>query len=310
MRKTLEIIDDFECRVSNYTCAGSRSKCLLELMAWELQRSARMTNIITQTKSFFIAAVLTLGTSGYALTNSPPHLYPGGIKVALQIESDLYNSLDDKYRNKLQPLPEGAGSWAAREMANVENSDVNGALRQASVSVGFVDFINHIAHAKAIDKIQPGFFDQYMSGLARETENGNLPEAPKIVGDRYWSDEVMNDQSSYFNQMLGMTMAINLSHHYLGDFDKYAHQMLSGRLGTINNFLTPKEWEKVVRAAAVNSLSCALGTEGAKALFGAIGKMPQRPAWTACIVPKNIDIKKLNAQLGNYEVAFFRGRLN
>jgi hypothetical protein len=140
--------------------------------------------------------------------------------------------------------------------------------------------------------------------------NGIPPQAPNIVDDRYWTEPVMNDQASFFNQMMGMTMAINLSHHYLGDFDKYAGQMLSGRLGTVNNFLTPNEWEKVVKAAAVNTLNCAFGTEGAKALFEGIDKMPQRPAWTACIVPQSTDIKKLNNELGKYEVAFFHGGLN
>jgi hypothetical protein len=120
----------------------------------------------------------------------------------------------------------------------------------------------------------------------------------------------MNDQASYFNQMMGMTMAINLSHRYLGQFDKYARVMQSGKLVPINNLLTSGEWDRGVRAAAVNSLNCALGTEGAKALFDAIDKMPRRPAWTAYIVPPNIDIKRLNQQLGKYEVAFFRGGLN
>jgi hypothetical protein len=85
--------------------------------------------------------------------------------------------------------------------------------------------------------------------------------------------------------------------------------MQAGKLVSINNFLTLDEWETGVRAAAVNALNCALGTEGAKALYDAIDKMPRRPAWTACIVPQNTDIKKLNKQLSKYEVAFFRGGL-
>jgi hypothetical protein len=120
----------------------------------------------------------------------------------------------------------------------------------------------------------------------------------------------MSDQASYFNQMIGMTMAMNLSHHYLGQFDKYAGVMQSGRFVPINNLLTRSEWEKGVRAAAANALNCALGTEGSKALFDAIDKMPLRPAWTAYIVPRNIDIKGLNKQLARYEIAFFRGGLN
>lgn len=251
---------------------------------------------------------IVLGLPGYALTNSPAHSYPSGIKVTAQIGSDLYDSLDAKYRKTLEAQPVRVMAVDAPELALVETNDENKVLCQVSVSVGFVDLINHIAHAKAVDRLEPGFFAQYISSLAGL--DGNPPVAPDIREDRYWTDDVMNDQSSYFNQMMGMTMAINLSHHYLGQFSKYAGQMGAGKLVSINNFLTPNEWEKGVRAGAVNSLNCAFGTDGAKALFEAIDKMPRRPAWAAYIVPQNIDIKKLNKQLAKYEVDFFHGGLN
>jgi hypothetical protein len=269
-----------------------------------------MRKKLTLIQSLFAATWLLLGTSGFAQTKSWPHSYSSGVQVALQIESDLYNALDAKFRNKLHAARANKAALEAQAKALMEKNDENKMLCEVSVSADFVDLINHIAHAKAIDKIQPGYFDRYISGLAHETANGNPPDAPNIAEDRYWTDPVMNDQASYFNQMMGMTMAINLSQHYLGQSDKYAGVMQSGKLVPINNLLTPGEWEKGVRAAAVNSLNCALGTEGAKALFDAVDKMPQRPAWTACIVPQNTDIKKLNKQLGKYEVAFFRGGLN
>jgi hypothetical protein len=287
-----------------------RRRALLGRMARRLQMSVSMMIKLTHLQGALAAVSLVICTNGYAQTQSTPHTYPSGVKAALQIESDLYNSLDDKYRNKVEAPPEITGSMAERELAKVQNSEnaMAKALGQASISASFVDFINHVAHAKAVDKVQPGFFDQYMSGLARDTANGTPPVAPNIVDDRFWTDDVMNDQASYFNQMMGMTMALNLSHHYLGDFDKYAGQLRAG--GAINNFITPKEWEKAVRAAAVNTLNCAFGTDGAKALFGAIDKMPKRPTWTAAIVPQNTDLKQLNNQLAKYEVAFFHGGLN
>jgi hypothetical protein len=261
-------------------------------------------------QSLVVASCLVLELPGYALTNSTPHVYPSGVQVALQIGSDLYDSLDAKYRNKLQAPAICAVPVDAPELAPVEKNDENKSLGQVFVSVGFVDLINHIAHAKAIDNIEPGYFEQYMSELARETASGTPPEAPSIVEDRYWTDDVMNEQASYFNQMMGMTMAINLSRHYLGQFNKYAGQMQPGKMIPINNFLTSAEWDTGVRAGAVNSLNCALGTEGAKALFDAIGKMAHRPAWTAYIVPQKTDINRLNKRLAKYEVDFFHGGLN
>lgn len=282
----------------------------VESVAWRLQMTATMMNKLTHIHAATAAVTMLFCTCANGQNQSPTHTYPSGVKAALQIESDLYNSLDDKYRTKVVAPPEISGSMAERELAKVEKSenDMAKALRQASISANFVDFINHVAHAKAVDKIQPGFFDKYMAGLANDPATGAVPPAPNIVDDKFWTDDVMNDQASYFNQMMSMTVAMNLSHHYLGDFDKYATQLRAG--GAINNFITQSEWEKVVRASAVNTLNCAFGTEGAKALFGAIDKMPTRPAWTACIVPEKTDLKKLNTELAKYEVAFFHGGLN
>jgi hypothetical protein len=248
-----------------------------------------MMNKTTAPETALLALCLFLGITANAKAD-PAHVYPSGMTVALQIENDLYESLDAKYQDKLHI-----------------GTDLPGA---AAISEGFVELINHIAHAKAIDKVAPGFFDLYMAGLVADTTNGDAPRAPAIVADKYWSDDIMNDQASYFNQMMGMTMAINLSHHYLGSFDKHAGQVEAGKATLINNYLTTSEWDKEVRAAAVNSLNCALSTAGAKALFEAIDRMPRRPSWTAYFVPQHADIKRLTNQLGRYEVAFYRGGLN
>jgi hypothetical protein len=252
-----------------------------------------------------LSTFLSLSTSTFA---QGEHVYPSGVKAALQIGSDLYDSLDAKYRNKLETTPVCAVPVETPALGGVEKNNELKPLGQLSISVGFVDLINHIAHAKAVDRLQPGFFDQYMASLANE--NGNPPAAPAITDSRYWKDDVMNDQLSYFNQMMGLTMAINFSRHYLGQFNKYAPRMQGAPFVPINNFLTSSEWESGLRAGAVNSLNCAFGTDGAKALFDAIGKMPRRPAWTAYIVPQNVDTKKLNKQLAKFEVDFFHGQLN
>ena len=256
------------------------------------------------------ATWLLLGTPGFARTNSTPHIYPNSVQTALQIETDLYNALDAKYRDRLQaPIP-GVTTEEATAAVFMDKTTASKMHCEACVSSEFVNLINHVAHAKAIDRVQPGYFVRYMSGLALETATGSLPVAPEITKEAYWTDSILNDQASYFNQMIGMCIALNLSHHYFGQFDKYTTTMWPGRLIPINNLLTQREWEKDVRAATVNSLNCALGTEGAAALFDAIDSMPRRPTWTAYIVPQNTDIKGLNKQLGRYETDFFHGGLN
>ena len=162
------------------------------------------------------------------------------------------------------------------------------------MSAGFsIDLINHLCHAKAADHVQPGFFDQYVKNLAAGTAAG-ATQAPNIVDACFWTDNVINDQMSYFNQMIGFITALNFTHHYLGHYTKYSAQMIGAgnKIAAINDLLTPAEWDVSVRAAAVNSLDCALATDGCRALFQAIDKMPTRPAWTAFVIPAKVDIRE------------------
>jgi hypothetical protein len=261
-------------------------------------------------KTFVAAAWFALVLPTLAAPAAPPHAYTEtGLKAVRKIGTDLYETLDEKYQKSVDPDMIHMESLDAPVITPIPGADESKKLSQVFVSAGYVDLINHIAHAKAIDKIQPGYFAQYVQNLARDPGSAAPPEPPNMVDDRYWSDAVMNEQISYFNQMLGMTMAISLSHHYLGHFNKYANQMLAGKLVPINSLLAQKEWEESVKKATLNSLNCALGTDGVKALFDAIDKMPQRPAWTAFIVPQNVDLKKLNKTLADYEASYFKGGL-
>jgi hypothetical protein len=171
--------------------------------------------------------------------------------------------------------------------------------------------VNHICHAKAIDRIEPGYFDQYVRNVAQLSAGDPQAPAPNIVNPRFWKDDVMNDQLSYFNQVIGFLTAVNLSHHYLGHYVKYSADLTApGNILTpINRFLTADEWQRAVRAGAVDALDCALTTDGPRALFEAIDRMPRRPAWAAYVVPQQTDLKKLNKQLVAYETQFFQGRL-
>jgi hypothetical protein len=166
-----------------------------------------------------------------------------------------------------------------------------------------------VAHAKAIDRIQPGYFERYASLLARETADNSVPDLMEMMDPRYWSVSVMNDQMSYFNQMVGLTVAINLSHHYLGHYNQHASQMLAGKLTPINNFIAPADWETSIKDATLNSLDTGLATAGPRALFEVIDKMPKRPAWTAYLAPTNTDLKMLNRRLADYETNYWRGQL-
>ena len=237
--------------------------------------------------------------------------YPSGFSVALEQGDDLSQALPAKFGNQLAPQPIALQPQDVPQITPIASTDDNKVLRQVSISAGFIDLVNHLSHAKAIDRIQPGFFDQYVQNLTRVAGDKFTVQPPSIVDARFWKDDVMNDQASFFNQMVGLMVAINMSHHYLGHFDKYAPKMAGPGNKTIpiNELLTTAEWEASVKIGATDTLTCALRTEGAVALFDAIDKMPRRAAWTEVIAPKDTDLKQLNKELLDYQNEFDKGGL-
>ena len=257
----------------------------------------------------FVGAWLVLLLPASGAPEAAGHVYDGGVSQARQVGSDLYQTLDATCKKNLYSQPVQVEPMKAPLILPSEGGDATKPLRMVRVSAGFIDLLNHIAHAKAIDRIQPGYFEQYILNLSKAADANAPPEPPNMVDNRYWTDEVMNDQAGYFNQIIGMALALNLSHHYLGHYTKFSSQMLAGKLVPINLLLAPAEWDASVKAATLNALNCALGTDGPKALFEAIDKMPKRPAWAAFFVPPAADLKKLNKQLKKAEDDYLHGKL-
>lgn len=239
------------------------------------------------------------------------HSYTSGFSTVLKIGKALNESLAVKAREQIHPQPVTLDLW---DMPTVRPADLfedGRPFGQVLISAGFIDLINHVSHAKAIDKIERGYFQKYILSLAEESGERELKELPNISNPRFWNDDVMNAQLSSFNQMAGMIVAINLSHHYLGHYRKYSSQLGVPHKYpvSINDLLTPAEWEQSVKTGAHNALDCALATDGLRALFEAIDQMPKRPAWTAYFLPKNADVKRLNKELQKHETDFFHGKL-
>ena len=267
-----------------------------------------MDIVRNQLKQLFVAAWLVLLLPALGAPEAGGHGYDGSVSQARQLGSDLYQTLDAKYKKNLYSQPVQVEPMKAPVIVPSEGGESNKSLRLVKVSAGFIDLMNHIAHAKAIDRIQPGYFQQYIVNLSLAAEGDAPPEPPDIVGSRYWTADVMNEQAGYFNQMIGLTLALNLSHHYLGHYTKLSGQLLAGKLVPINDLLAPAEWEASVKAATYNALDCALATEGPRALFEAIDKMPARPAWADFLVPPGADLKKLSNQLKDYESLYYTGK--
>jgi hypothetical protein len=281
------------------------NECYFDSAGRQMSRCGRF--IVRSSCGILLLAVVFSAVCDAA---EPLRSYQSGYSIVLKLGGELSESLPAKFGDQIDRQAIALQPQNSPVVTPIATTEDNKISRQVTLSAGFIDLLNHICHAKAVDHIQPGFFDQYIKNLSREAGDGTV-QPPTIVNPRYWTDDVINDQMSYFNQMVGFIMAINLSHHYLGHYDKYSSKMIGpgDKLTPINEFLTPAEWDVTVRAAAVNSLDCALATDGSRALFDAIDKMPSRPAWADYVIPPHVDIKKLNKQLVCYEKDFFRGQL-
>jgi hypothetical protein len=233
--------------------------------------------------------------------------YETGYNDLVRICGELHHALGPKERQELYPRPilltpigppcvqpgwcnDGVRNW-----------------RAVQLSAAFVDFLNQLAHARAIDLEQQGYLKEYLAVLAAET--GAPPTAGLAVAPRSsaWSFDIRNHQLSHFNQMAGALLAISMAEHYLGYYDKYASQLIDGQHQPvpINRLLTESEWRKAVLAGAHNALSCGLGIDGLKLVLDAMAAMPQRPPWTLYFAPANGPILKVRRDLEKLEKKFF-----
>jgi hypothetical protein len=73
---------------------------------------------------------------------------------------------------------------------------------------------------------------RYIVSLAQETGKKELKPLPNLSKPAYWTDAVLNEQASNFNQMVGAMIAIKLAHHYLGHYKKYAAKLERKSLGS------------------------------------------------------------------------------
>jgi|GEM_PF-1210766 len=252
-----------------------------------------------------LVASLAVATSVVAETNTPVDLYPSGLKQTVRIGEDLYCTLDDNLARKLNP--ETVVVQAEPTPYIKPKADARGGVCRIAVSTGFVKLLDHIARAKAVDREKSGYLRAYIEALQQPEAATNPPAPPEPPEAKFHSEEMHSYQAGLFNQMIGMTLALNYAQEYLDHCDKYKAQMASGLPLPLNDYLGDRDWEESVVYATVNSLDCALGTEGSRTLFEVVRQMRERPAWADYIVPPAVNIRKLERQLSHYEYQYFHG---
>jgi len=260
-------------------------------------------------KQFFsiIAALVLLAPLANAQPGPGGHTYKSGYSSMMTLGKDIHNALEPRLREMITAQPISIDTDPAPYVRLFYIADEPRPARGVSISAGFIDLVNQVAHAKAIDSQVKGYFARYAQILARETGAKEFEPLPDDSNPAFWSEDMLNEQLSNFNSIVGIVVGIKLAHHCLGHYDKYKDRLqpVSGGYLPINQLLTPKEWEDAFRAGVKNALQAGCTIEGVIPFFEAIEKMKPRPAWAAYFMPEGVKLAKLKKDMETMQSRFF-----
>jgi hypothetical protein len=220
--------------------------------------------------------------------------YETSFSTIAKLTGDLHHALDRKHWPEVSPAP-----------LLVENPRVpwlethpvkgNNAVRTVYLSTACVGLFNYMSHAKALDGASRGFFGKAMARLALQTEPGAVPDLQANSVKDPWSLATINVQASYFNQLAGTLVAIEMAHVYLCHYQKHAAQLLDSQNQPVplNRVISPAEWHEAVRLGARHALDCGFAVDGFKMMLEGLQKMPSPPAWRIYFVPDGIEAKEM-----------------
>ncbi len=222
--------------------------------------------------------------------------YDTGFDTIVKLTGNLHHTLDHRDRPQLYPAAVRLEKLAVPYL-QIHESGAPTPIRAIYFSNGFVDLLNYVSHAKAIDGVSRGFLLQSMSRVALvPLGSGGVPDLQANIVRNAWAFETMNRQASFFNQMAGGLVAIQVAHVSLGHYQKYARLLTIGRHNPLplNSVITPAEWRQAVLQGATRGLDCGLAVDGLKAFFESLDRMPVRPVWRIYFMPDGVDSKELS----------------
>src|SRR5690349_12230229 len=139
--------------------------------------------------------------------------YKTGYSSIMKLGKDVYSALKPEQREIISPQPISIETDNTPFVRLLFYNDEPRVIRGVWISAGFIDLVNNIAHAKAIDTKEKNYFKRYIELLSAEPGDKSLPPLPSDTNLRYWTDEMLNEQQSNFNSIVGMVVAIKLAHH-------------------------------------------------------------------------------------------------
>lgn len=280
-----------------------RTFCALAGQNCHMHIHARVLSCL---KLVAVAALFLARTSALAQTADASN-YQTDFGTVAKLSHDVCSVLDTKIRRTLYPQPLLIDKMAQPYLQPVEYFDGTNKYRLVALSEGSVELINGFAHARAVNNLEPGFLNQYLSLMASHEELTRCPAFQSGPREKVWGFDTMNFQMSQFNQIAGGLMAINFAHHYLGHYQKYAARLtdFQNHPVPICCVVTPGEWRNAVIKGANAAKQCGLGLDGLKAFYDSLGQLSTRPAWTLNFLPKDANVAKIKRDLDRIDSNFF-----
>lgn len=253
----------------------------------------------------FLAVLLAISAALAHGEPATPRAYDNTSATVTKISGELHQALDAGKRRQLRAEPKFLTELKTPCIAPI--ADTKTPANAIVLSSGFVDLLNHLSHAKALDESVSGYFDQYVRSLSEDSSTPLEVVGKSLSNEQVWNFDTMNHQVSIFNQMTGTLLAIEMAHHYLGHSKRHgANASADGHAPEpFTEKVSEKEWREAVLKGARNSLDCGLGVDGFRAILTAVEKMPSRPKWSACLVHPKADTSKLNRELEKLEKDYF-----
>ena len=244
-----------------------------------------------------------------SVESAEPGSYKAGYSSIMKLGRDLYRALPAEQKNFVSPQPISLETEPSPSLRLLYFPDDPKAVRGVWISAGFIDLINQMAHASAIDRKQPGYFVRYLEILSHPAAQGMLPGLPDGDNPEFWSDEVLNEQLSNFNSIVGVVVGTKLAHHYLGHYAKHRGRLNDGEGSAIpiNRLLSENEWNSALDAGVKNALKAGFLVEGAVPFFQAMGKLKNRPPWAEHFLPASADPRKIIDRMEQLQREFLAG---
>jgi len=256
--------------------------------------------------------VLAIGLLAAATLAAPAEStrqYDSGYHTMARLADDLYRALPKEKRMALHARPVLLDNIKAPYLQPGAQAKDGTNLHAVFVSPALFEVLNYISHARAVDSVDDGFFAKAVNSLACDNGDKGLPPLYQPTHEKSWAFNTMNGQLSYFNQMAAGLMAIEMAHHYLGHYSKYAGQLGDPKKpAPLYSVLSQKEWREAVLRGSRHALDCGLAPEGLIVLYDAISRMPQRPSWAVHLMPPTAEVSILRLELKRVEASFFDAR--